>query len=42
MDFVAGIKDVAELVFRSTMEVPVITLPLLFLGGLLVGWVMGH
>jgi len=42
MDLVALIKDMAEPLFQSTMEVPVITLPLLFVGGLVVGWVIGH
>jgi hypothetical protein len=39
---VALVKDVAEPLFRSTIEVPVITLPLLFLGGLFMGWLMSH
>jgi hypothetical protein len=42
VDLVALVKDVVEPLFRSTIEVPVITLPLLFLGGLFMGWLMSH
>jgi hypothetical protein len=42
VDLVALVKDVAEPLFRATIEVPVITLPLLFFGGLVMGWFMSH
>jgi hypothetical protein len=42
VDLVALVKDVAEPLFRSTIEVPVITLPLLFFGGLFMGWLTSH
>jgi hypothetical protein len=42
VDLVALVKDVAEPLFQATVEVPVITLPLLFLVGLFMGWVMSH
>jgi hypothetical protein len=42
VDLVALVKDVAEPLFRSTIQVPVIILPLLFFGGLFTGWVMSH
>jgi DNA-binding MarR family transcriptional regulator len=42
VDLVAFVKDVAEPLVRSTIEVPVIILPLLFFGGLFMGWFMSH
>jgi hypothetical protein len=42
VDLVALVKDVAEPLFRSAIEVPVITLPLLFFGGLFMGWFTSH
>ena len=42
MDLVALVKDVVEPLFHATIEVPVITLPLLFFGGLFMGWFMSH
>jgi hypothetical protein len=42
VDLVALVKDVTEPLFRSTIEVPVITLPLLFFGGLFMGWFTSH
>jgi hypothetical protein len=42
VDLVALVRDVAEPLFRSTIEVLVITLPLLFFGGLFMGWLTSH
>jgi hypothetical protein len=42
VDLVALVKDVAEPLFRSTISVPVITLPLLFFGGFFMGWFISH
>ena len=42
MDLVALVKEVAEPLFHATIEVPVIALPLLFFGGLGMGWLMHH
>lgn len=42
VDLVALVKDVAEPLFRSTIEVPLLTLPLLFFGGLVMGWFLSH
>ena len=42
VDLVALVKDVAEPLFHATIEVPVITLPLLFFVGLFMGWFMSR
>ena len=42
VDLIALVKDVAEPLFHATIEVPVITLALLFFGGLFMGWFMSH
>jgi len=42
VDLIALVKDVAEPLFHATIEVPVITLALLFFWGLFMGWFMSH